>query len=133
MKIYTFRFQESMVFSPKCPKVSFILTVPADAICTQLYALTLPNHLWIANLVATRETKYEFLWDLKLDFSSGSSTLKPKSCSYLLWGDCTLNYTFNHILGLTLGTFHFHENWLVTCFPHAPGFGCSNQQHNFLP
>ena len=38
----------------------------------------------------------------------------------------------NHSLGLTLDTFHFHENRLVTFLPYAPGFGCSNQQHNFL-
>ena len=47
--------------------------------------------------------------------------------------DFTLNYISNHSLELTLYTFHFHENWLVTCFSRSLGFGWSSQQHSFLP
>ena len=66
-------------------------------------------------------------------FHNGSLSLQPPSWSYLLCPNCAFNSIFNHSLGLTLDTFHFHANWPVTCFPHAPGFGCSNQQQNFLP
>ena len=83
--------------------------------------------------MATRETKCVSFWDSNSAFRSGSSALQLPSYSSLLCHDCTLNYISNHSLGLILDTFHFHENWLVTCFPRAPGFGCSNRQHNFLP
>ena len=66
------------------------------------------------------------------------SAVGAQLCNYQATNPCCvtiahLNYISNHSLGLILDTFHFHENWLVTCFPRAPGFGCSNQQHNFLP
>ena len=44
-----------------------------------------------------------------------------------------LHLHYNHILALTLDTFHFHEDWPITCFPRAAVFSTAIDSIIFSP